>query len=147
MFYFCFIPTKGTTYGYCKGKCLKSFQSTFPRRERPTGVVGVGVPFYFNPRSPEGNDPSLPSSVFHFPQVQSTFPRRERRKLLYCNYQCQSFQSTFPRRERRRFQLMVKSRAMYFNPRSHEGNDLAQCYVERNPTISIHVPTKGTTTS
>ena len=75
---------------------------------------------------------------------QSTFPRGERlygrmpRKVLLL------FQSTFPRGERPGWYRWVAG-AVHFNPRSHVGNDTFYFLSFILKSISIHVPTWGTT--
>ena len=76
----------------------------------------------FNPRSHEGNDE----------EKTSNHPKK---------YQ---FQSTFPRGERHFFNDLINNRRN-FNPRSHEGNDGWIPVGEIAGSISIHVPTRGTT--
>ncbi len=79
---------------------------------------------YFNPRSHEGND--LIRTVWVF-------------SVIYFN----------PRsHEGNDFHRYFLSGVMVdFNPRSHEGNDYIPDYMYANHLISIHVPTKGTTSS
>ncbi len=98
------------------------FQSTLPRRERPTAAGSLLLPFDFNPRSRKGSDnisalkilkqiisihapakgatKTTVSNVFNS-VFQSTLLRRERlepAELMLIRY---LFQSTLPRRERR----------------------------------------------
>ena len=79
-------------------------------------------------------------------RFQSTFPRGER--LIGSNGFCNDcrFQSTFPRGERPLKQPFPFA-LLYFNPRSHEGNDAVANMRSLLPFISIHVPTRGTTVS
>ena len=117
-------PAKGAT---CKNSTFArkiKFQSTLPRRERP---------------SPANTSP--PPELF-----QSTLPRRERLFPMSFVLLSQVFQSTLPRRERQvrtletffhgtisihapakgatRVCCDVLSCLSYFNPRSREGSDL-----------------------
>ena len=73
-------PTKGATFMEKYGKQgVKLFQSTLPRRERPT--VGAAVWAWW--------------------KFQSTLPRRERLEVILVVSLLIVFQSTLPRRERR----------------------------------------------
>ena len=123
---------------------MKLFQSTLPRRERPSWEILSVRRRYFNPRSREGSDPreELIASrciiSIHAPakgattfstwvdealEFQSTLPRRERPHafpILLLLFPL--FQSTFPRRERPVLQTHHRLRN-YFNPRSREGSD------------------------
>ena len=98
------------------------FQSTLPRRERPSINV------------------SNSSRV----QFQSTLPRRERQMPNSLNCSTIQFQSTLPRRERLRAYLRHHLSA-YFNPRSREGSDHASGISPKRLKISIHAPAKGAT--
>ena len=78
----------------------------------------------FNPRTHEGYDTTHQRSEAVGSRFQSTYPRRVRRK------------------HGRRTSVQVN-----FNPRTHEGYDVSSplCGLG-SADISIHVPTKGTTT-
>ena len=56
-----------------------------------------------------------------------------------------AFQSTFPRGERLKAQYGVGLSIAYFNPRSLVGNDKAALDDVKFSSISIHVPSWGTT--
>ena len=123
------------------------FQSTFPRGERHAGEYSHG--FYilrFNPRSHEGNDSILDD--YYMPQMafQSTFPRGERRFLFSCKLLLYSFN---PRSHEGNdsFPYYPPKRKGRFNPRSHEGNDSVPEHFSPLSIVSIHVPTRGTTTN
>ena len=99
------------------------FQSTLPRRERPSLSL------------------RFPTAT----RFQSTLPRRERRPLLAETDACEQFQSTLPRRERHgnhdfwrqnnRFQSTLPRRER--QPRAILG--------DIDFEISIHAPAKGAT--
>ena len=100
---------------------------------------------YFNPRSHEGNDVNLNVIFGTYKKFQSTFPRGERQITVCGVINSMIFQSTFPRGERRVDTRSWKSQIVDFNPRSHEGNDEIGLTKSESTTISIHVPTRGTT--
>ena len=77
------------------------FQSTLPRRERPSSFSAGTTILYFNPRSREGSDFTLQKKFLYTLTFQSTLPRRERPQELF---------------------HLVNLRN--FNPRSREGSDL-----------------------
>ena len=81
---------------------IQSFQSTLPRRERPTCLILI-------PR---------------FVPFQSTLPRRERRMNFIKAVVNLIFKSTLPRRERRPY-IRDKITEKDLNPRSREGSDQA----------------------
>jgi len=123
---------------------ILSFQSTFPRGERPKGDKDLIDKHHFNPRSREGNDTSRASRISLLSRFQSTFPRGERLQARrefwnFAGFQSTfprgerllsgtlainfwAFQSTFPRGERLRMPGLC-SLLLNFNPRSREGND------------------------
>ena len=94
-------PAKGATMLGNMWTESHVFQSTLPRRERPSqfSFIEVVLPF------------------------QSTLPRRERQKSSKVQNWYQIFQSTLPRRERlhKLYKSIVKRN---FNPRSREGSDI-----------------------
>ena len=99
------------------------FQSTLPRRERPSGRANrVDVAANFNPRSREGSDNVLDDNNFSVIGFQSTLPRRER-----------------PGTE------SSDGVIGYFNPRSREGSDGTYMDYRQKIIISIHAPAKGAT--
>ena len=141
------------------------FQSTLPRRERPSLEILSGRHRYFNPRSREGSDhvigflDKLMRISIHAPakgatwrisqqlpiiQFQSTLPRRERRDPDMPVLGDHIFQSTLPRRERPSLEIL-SGRHRYFNPRSREGSDHVIGFLDKLMRISIHAPAKGAT--
>ena len=121
------------------------FQSTLPRRERrsPPNRMPSAVSS-FNPRSHEGSDAGsgrlhiLSAVSIHAPTKGATVKEGV---AIYT----QLFQSTLPRRERQSSTLYLMS-CLRFNPRSHEGSDMAAGRNIKGITIvSIHAPTKGAT--
>ena len=84
----------------------------------------VNMPPNFNPRAHEGHDfPDFGACVV-LPGFQSTCPRGAR------------LSPAQPRLQRHDF-----------NPRAHEGHDVQNRPYHRRSSISIHVPTRGTTLS
>ena len=116
------VPTKGTT----------SF------------VLLAHTLIYFNPRTHEGYDLITLFLKLYPPVFQSTYPRRVRRLPVYLETMAIQFQSTYPRRVRPKNSRLERC-CIHFNPRTHEGYDcVTKCFCHIL-TISIHVPTKGTT--
>ena len=118
-------PAKGAT---CKNSTFArkiKFQSTLPRRERP---------------SPANTSP--PPELF-----QSTLPRRERLFPMSFVLLSQVFQSTLPRRERRSnpeyplHALMISIHAPAKGATFRRVNGLSKT------TISLHAPAKGATSA
>ena len=98
------------------------FQSTLPRGERRSQLIGFMISKYFNPRSREGSD-----GRDHRKSGQHKHfnPRsREGSDFCFCHvlYLHFLFQSTLPRGERRGIQDIHKN-PINFNPRSREGSD------------------------
>ena len=144
------------------------FQSTFPRGERRKDNANGKILFGFNPRSHEGNDvisSILTDSDFLFQSTfprgerhvshsmsfvdlmfQSTFPRGERLYRWYKDAEKEMFQSTFPRGERlyalRYWNELPKFQSTF--PRGERLEYWADC--GEITQVSIHVPTRGTTT-
>ena len=94
-------PAKGATRSTGSSAAERRFQSTLPRRERPStgrrlithNTISIHAPakgatviinlsltlsLYFNPRSREGSDPFQYLTVPKLSLFQSTLPRRER---------------------------------------------------------------------
>ena len=145
---------------------MKLFQSTLPRRERPSWEILSVRRRYFNPRSREGSDPreELIASrciiSIHAPAKGPISAGADTAASL--------FQSTLPRRERQHFphgwtrHLNFNPRSRegsdptlfpffyfcfpYFNPRSREGSDQSCKHITASGIISIHAPAKGATT-
>ena len=117
------VPTKGTTAMTVGITTVILFQSTCPRRARPSSLSFICKFESFNPRAHEGHD-------------------KVDEELEMVNFW---FQSTCPRRAR----LTTKrwrTRQRSFNPRAHEGHDKELNTTLKRQRVSIHVPTKGTTT-
>ena len=142
------------------------FQSTFPRGERHSANLFLPILRCFNPRSHEGNDALIMHVDIAIITFQSTFPRGERLYKKFGKTMGTLFQSTFPRGERHTHIRSIrrwirfnprshegndrdKRERIYktpgFNPRSHEGNDTDKVIVPVKIDVSIHVPTRGTT--
>ena len=76
------------------------FQSTLPRGERRSQLIGFMISKYFNPRSREGSDTERNCRYGRSSRFQSTLPRGERRERSQKKRTAQTFQSTLPRGER-----------------------------------------------
>ena len=122
-------------------------------------VISIHVPTW-------GTTLSISTNLFAL-IFQSTFPRGERHHQPGYHYLLHSFQSTFPRRERRLELASDRICDRDFNPHSCVGNDTKcekklRSYPDFNPlslvgnddskhprhcffSISIHVPSWGTT--
>ena len=83
---------------------------------------------------------------FKFVLFQSTFPRGERQIHFGICDHSKKFQSTFPRGERPGDRSGNIRGDENFNPRSLVGNDYKLRYFSPHLSISIHVPSWGTTT-
>ena len=144
------------------------FQSTLPRRERPSINVSNSSRVQFQstlPRRERQMPNSLNCSTIQF---QSTLPRRERRgELVYFNQRVQisihapakgatnttvqtwiAFSDFNPRSREGsdHHEHRYNTHDSYFNPRSREGSDLGYLAMEmRSIFISIHAPAKGAT--
>ena len=98
------------------------FQSTLPRRERPSNIRKI--------------------SIIH--PFQSTLPRRERRFGLHCCWDSDNFN---PRSREGSDDCLWRAVIHFFNfnPRSREGSDKQNRQVLTDLEISIHAPAKGAT--
>ena len=161
------VPTRGTT-GHClEERKTTQFQSTCPRGARLSGFLPITTCTIFQSTCPRGarrcNRKNLqPCAIsIHVPTRGTTMdPNKVRQTVI--------FQSTCPRGARLEFSKLF-CRWFNFNPRAHEGHDVAAdtklyLYSHFNPRaheghdcfflyrfcyffISIHVPTRGTTKS
>ena len=161
-------PAKGATYNHLRRYLVAAFQSTLPRRERPSYSGSKSITFYFNPRSREGSDNNRKTITRWQNIFQSTLPRRERPHFTHLFlppytisihapakgatlYQHRFslfhiFQSTLPRRERQKTRCYNTIYTGHFNPRSREGSDpVRRCCRPSACQISIHAPAKGAT--
>ena len=138
-------PAKGATESYDEAyKTSMSFQSTLPRRERPSWEILSVRRRYFNPRSREGSDPreELIASrciiSIHAPAKGATYTAGKKvyTRLISIHAPAKGattgaqllpfevgFQSTLPRRERRTAVRRYRYTTGNFNPRSREGSD------------------------
>ena len=120
------------------------FQSTCPRGARRENHSLPRAGCDFNPRAHEGHDalralfPDAQVISIHVPTRGTTMNR------------CMSFRTWYfnPRaHEGHDLCRYVHNPAChYFNPRAHEGHDFADIATATLSDISIHVPTRGTTT-
>ena len=122
----------------------------------------------FNPRAREGRDDSRVTSISFLTKFQSTRPRGARRATDVMKEIVEPFQSTRPRGARQMRLCPCAGARPCFNPRTHEGRDLAirtspSCVrtfqstrprgARRSPVtshvrpqlVSIHAPTRGAT--
>ena len=120
------------------------FQSTLPRGERPGEVREVATLFKFQSTLPRGERQST-ASASSDTSISIHAPTRGATNLLQLLVIFVRFQSTLPRGERHILSVSNFSH-INFNPRSHEGSDVAVlrlcCAVCH---ISIHAPTRGAT--
>ena len=118
------VPTRGTTVLKYLKMCFWGFQSTFPRGERHNFYFCVDKFVCFNPRSHEGNDQAAWLSDIGY---RSFNPRSHEGNDLHQMWRVKYHKG--------------------FNPRSHEGNDDPCIHrLDQLFFVSIHVPTRGTTT-
>ena len=121
----------------------------------------------FNPRSRKGNDVACYAYDYLFEYVSIHVPARGTTEMDLPSARGSSvsihvpargttkngsavvsqimFQSTFPQGERQRKEKKYEHTDS-FNPRSRKGNDVPTIPKVKNPTVSIHVPARGTTT-
>ena len=101
-----------------------SFQSTLPRRERPSSKYRSHAFLDFNPRSHEGSD--VNQTKTHLSYRYNFNPRSHEGSdnVWDGTYKPDGrFQSTLPRRERQGVLYNYFRPNPDFNPRSHEGSD------------------------
>ena len=116
-------PAKGATRNKMRFQSGNLFQSTLPRRERPSAHARTQQLIKISIHAPaKGATINCPFG-FLIVEFQSTLPRRERPGVGYKTNWDILFQSTLPRRERPQFFFLVP--------------ELQQ--------ISIHAPAKGAT--
>ena len=107
----------------CGVSRARQFQSTHPRRVRPSEGAFLMPKIDFNPRTRVGCDLKAvlnPSSGMLF---QSTHPRRVRQFTAGVGFQFVTFQSTHPRRVRRPARCCGHTSKTDFNPRTRVGCD------------------------
>ena len=158
------VPTRGTTIRLGKAYNTYLFQSTCPRGARqvvdiiftgcpisihvPTrgttcfGIdvrIPLGISIHVPTRGTTGLSNHLASDV----RFQSTCPRGARRYVPASLYRKVYFN---PRaHEGHDFAALTFFFTINFNPRAHEGHDDNDSKLELKIAISIHVPTRGTT--
>ena len=140
------VPTRGTTF-----VCTEIFKPHIrisihvPTR----GTTGCQDPqrctIDFNPRAHEGHD-SCRDRCYGRVRISIHVPTRGTTIRYGCTVRASIFQSTCPRGARR-YRSSSTRRDLYFNPRAHEGHDKNQENHICLMSISIHVPTRGTTHS
>ena len=120
------------------------FQSTCPRGARLLTIEVFTSTENFNPRAHGGHDKPF---LFGGLLIADFNPRahggttRHPRMLIRLS----QFQSTCPRGARHQHQRRGERYRKDFNPRAHGGHDDNRFHTLRDPVISIHVPTGGTT--
>ncbi len=142
------------------------FQSTPPRGRRPTWRIWAGATLAFQSTPPRGRRLDYALDGYWLSRVsihastreatrarrtrgdgcmfQSTPPRGRRRQWPQAEHVVEAFQST-PPRGRRPPRGMRDSRIRGFNPRLHEGGDLASGSVGPAHAVSIHASTREAT--
>ena len=123
---------------------VESFQSTLPRGERLYRTHQAKTLDNFNPRSREGSDVDVPSSV-----LDNGYFNPRSREGSDCNFMLLSGQGRdFNPRSREGSDVYIYNTLFKpdnFNPRSREGSDIpveCSCYYL---IISIHAPARGAT--
>ena len=121
------------------------FQSTLPRRERPSRVT-LHTPYSnnFNPRSREGSDYDLRHTLctdlisIHAPAKGATGTS--------CGFSIPpAFQSTLPRRERPPFVFALRYSVIISIHAPAKGATARETALSTLQDISIHAPAKGAT--
>ena len=120
------------------------FQSTLPRGERLQIFTQKTRSREFQSTLPRGERLISASTHSSTVQFQSTLPRGERRGVHRHSLNRYVFQSTLPRGERHSDCCFVIG-VIGFNPRSHEGSDIAVILSPTYIAVSIHAPTRGAT--
>ncbi len=139
------VPAWGTTIRVLASKPVPVFQSTFPRGERLSEMVGGAWENNFNPRSRVGNDGSYPDASgeppisIHVPAWGTTF-RVTWKPSFIENFNPRSRVGN----DKIQHAVMVIG-CGYFNPRSRVGNDSGENTSIVYKASSIHVPAWGTT--
>ena len=136
------VPTRGTTQASVSKNDSGEFQSTCPRGARHHGVHPYhGVTFQSTcprgARRKTGTATNIGSISIHVPTRGTTQP-------CVIHYRTHRFQSTCPRGARLHL-IPHNIINRYFNPRAHEGHDRIWNSPALPSSISIHVPTRGTT--
>ena len=123
------------------------FQSTFPRGERRCACRFIDFRHLISIHVPTWGTTSAPKVAFSGPPLfQSTFPRGERLSPPRNASSNKSFQSTFPRGERRNTSLQFVVIYRTFQSTFPRGERLIPYFsIGYSISISIHVPTWGTT--
>ena len=121
------------------------FQSTLPRRERPSQQINLWASRIFQSTLPRRERLMMDIQTIKMMIFQSTLPRRERHKTIITACCISTFQSTLPRRERP-YAPKKHYHLWNFNPRSREGSDDSLKDIKKEEKeISIHAPAKGAT--
>ena len=120
------------------------FQSTHPRRVRPSSSINTEVFSCFNPRTHAGCDSVTDITQTDFTMFQSTHPRRVRLSLAGSAPAFGVFQSTHPRRVRR-LRLRQKQTILTFQSTHPRRVRRCRASTARPIRVSIHAPTQGAT--
>ena len=105
--------------------------------------IKVLLPTNFNPRAHEGHD-EIRDQLRELARISIHVPTRGTTRLSEHTLTQAGFQSTCPRGARLR-RSRVTADVVDFNPRAHEGHDGIGYIFTKTASISIHVPTRGTT--
>ena len=125
------VPARGTTGSDSVPYASPTrFQSTFPRGERQYWITcQMMITTCFNPRSREGNDVCVTSTLICSPVFQSTFPRGERLGMsVFCSL-LYFVSIHVPARGTTCAVSRKRKKTSGFNPRSREGNDWLRALV------------------
>ena len=122
------------------------FQSTCPRGARPARLDrATPDSAYFNPRAHEGHDFTA-TGVICWPKISIHVPTRGTTRhglivVVILNFNPRAHEGHDVDYQRSACYIR------YFNPRAHEGHDGTLRAGRKRKKISIHVPTRGTTSS
>ena len=139
-------PAKGATIFPLRHKNTQIFQSTLPRRERPTTWQPRQTSYNFNPRSREGSDGGNAADS----QGREHFNPRSREgsdaQIASEAFDGMMISIHAPAKGATRQQIKGQKDMRNFNPRSREGSDVTVGAKEpQKQEISIHAPAKGAT--
>ena len=160
-------PTRGATV-LLQLRCLCTlFQSTHPRGVRRVYHGVAKATKMFQSTHPRGVRHLFGSYLISFHKFQSTHPRGVRQVMRLRRIGRIEFQSTHPRGVRLHLirlsfsnlpvsihaptrgatapPLFGSIQSLSFNPRTHEGCDIAGRHRHAGSTVSIHAPTRGAT--
>ncbi len=140
------VPAKGTTLNRrMLVKKMTLFQSTFPQRERPVDYEEWKGTKWFQSTFPRRErHPEIESTEYQH-GVSIHVPAKGTTTCLEILFRVSGSFNPRSREGNDRSHTRFQSIYCGFNPRSHKGNDASAVYVLAGNSVSIHVPTRGTT--